>query len=155
MLTVETNTGRFIFAESDTRHEMSLGIPWILSILGLTVLILTLTWMTMRWIMKPINWLSEGVSAIGDGDLEHRLPEKRGVELGKLALAFNKMSERLREMLEARERLLLDVSHELRSPLTRMKVALEFVQEDKPVIVCSVMCRKWSRCLQRFWKQQG
>ncbi|GIT08231.1 MAG: hypothetical protein CM1200mP30_18610 [Pseudomonadota bacterium] len=41
------------------------------------------------------------------------------------------MSERLREMLEARERLLLDVSHELRSPLTRMKVALEFVQEDK------------------------
>jgi len=34
-------------------------------------------------------------------------------------------------MLEARERLLLDVSHELRSPLTRMKVALEFLQEDK------------------------
>ena len=131
VLTVETNTGRFIFAESDKRHEMRLGIPWILSILGLTGLILTLTWMTMRWIMKPINWLSEGVSAIGDGNLEHRLPEKRGDELGKLALAFNKMSERLREMLEARERLLLDVSHELRSPLTRMKVALEFVQEDK------------------------
>ena len=85
----------------------------------------------MRWIMKPINWLYEGVSAIGDGNLGYRLPEKRGDELGKLALAFNKMSDRLREMLEARERLLLDVSHELRSPLTRMKVALEFVQEDK------------------------
>ena len=131
VLTVETNTGRFIFAESDKRHEMRLGVPWILSILGLICFILTLTWMAMRWIMKPINWLSEGVSAIGDGNLEHRLPEKRGDELGKLALAFNKMSERLREMLEAREILLLDVSHELRSPLTRMKVALEFVQEDK------------------------
>ncbi|GIT08104.1 MAG: hypothetical protein CM1200mP30_17340 [Pseudomonadota bacterium] len=64
-VTVETNTGRFIFAESEKRHEMRLGIPWILSILGLTGLILTLTWMAMRWIMKPINWLSEGVSAIG------------------------------------------------------------------------------------------
>ena len=131
VVTVETNSGRFIFARSEKWHEMRLGIPWILSILVLTGLILTLTWMTMRWIMKPINWLSEGVSAIGDGNLGYRLPEKRGDELGKLALAFNKMSERLREMLEARERLLLDVSHELRSPLTRMKVALEFVQEDK------------------------
>ena len=37
----------------------------------------------------------------------------------------------MRGTSEARERLLLDVSHELRSPLTRMKVALEFVQEDK------------------------
>jgi signal transduction histidine kinase len=40
------------------------------------------------------------------------------------------MSESLREMLTAREQLLLDVSHELRSPLTRMKVALEFIPED-------------------------
>jgi len=131
VVTVETNSGRFIFAKSEKWHEMRLGIPWILSILVLTGLILTLTWIAMRWIMKPINWLSEGVSAIGDGNMEHRLPEKRGDELGKLARAFNKMSGRLREMLEARERLLLDVSHELRSPLTRMKVALEFVQEDK------------------------
>jgi len=40
------------------------------------------------------------------------------------------MSERIREMLSAREQLLLDVSHELRSPLTRMKVALEFIPKD-------------------------
>ena len=40
------------------------------------------------------------------------------------------MSESLLEMLSAREQLLLDVSHELRSPLTRMKVALEFIPEN-------------------------
>ena len=131
VVTVDTNGGRFIFAESDKWHEMHLGIPWILTILGITGLILTLTWLTMRWIMKPINWLSEGVTALGDGNLEHRLPEKRGDELGKLARAFNRMTESLREMISARERLLLDVSHELRSPLTRMKVALEFVPENK------------------------
>ena len=67
---------------------------------------------------------------MGEGNLEYRLPEKRGDELGNLARAFNRMSERLREMLTAREQLLLDVSHELRSPLTRMKVALEFIPEN-------------------------
>ncbi len=130
VVTVDTNGGRFIFAESDKWHEMHLGIPWILTILGITGLILTLTWLTMRWIMKPINWLSEGVTALGDGNLEHRLPEKRGDELGKLARAFNRMTESLREMISARERLLLDVSHELRSPITRMKVALEMMPGD-------------------------
>jgi len=87
-------------------------------------------WLTLRWILKPINWLSGGVVALGKGNLEHRLPEKRGDELGDLSLAFNQMSERIREMLSAREQLLLDVSHELRPPLTRMKVALEFIPED-------------------------
>ena len=80
--------------------------------------------------MKPLNWLSDGVYALGEGDLEHRLPEKRRDELGNLARAFNRMSESIREMLTAREQLLLDVSHELRSPLTRMKVALEFIPEN-------------------------
>ena len=43
------------------------------------------------------------------------------------------MSESLLEMLSAREQLLLDVSHELRSPMTRMKAALEFILKIHPV----------------------
>ena len=131
VVTVQTNNGRFIFAEIvDDWHGISFALPWIIAVLGLVGLVLTVTWLSLRWIMKPINWLSEGVSALGEGNLEHRLPEKRGDELGNLARAFNRMSESLREMLTAREQLLLDVSHELRSPLTRMKVALEFIPEN-------------------------
>ncbi|SUZ87758.1 uncharacterized protein METZ01_LOCUS40612 [marine metagenome] len=55
------------------------------------------------------------------------------------------MSESLLEMLSAREQLLLDVSHELRSPMTRMKVALEFIPKNSSGEVYSSMCRKWSR----------
>lgn len=131
VVTVDTKNGRFIFAEIvDDWHGIRFALPWIFAVLGLVGLVLTGTWLTLRWIMKPINWLSEGVSALGEGNLEYRLPEKRGDELGNLARAFNRMSERLREMLSARELLLLDVSHELRSPLTRMKVALEFIPEN-------------------------
>ena len=127
---VDTEAGRFIIAASDSWSDLRQVLPWILTILGLIGLILLGTWLTLRWILKPINWLSGGVVALGKGNLEHRLPEKRGDELGDLSLAFNQMSERIREMLLAREQLLLDVSHELRSPLTRMKVALEFIPED-------------------------
>ena len=127
---VDTEAGRFIIAGSDSWNDLRQVLPWILTILGLISLILLGTWLTLRWILKPINWLSGGVVALGKGNLEHRLPEKRGDELGDLSLAFNQMSERIREMLLAREQLLLDVSHELRSPLTRMKVALEFIPED-------------------------
>ena len=127
---VDTEAGRFIIARSDSWNDLRQVFPWILTILGLISLILLGTWLTLRWILKPINWLSGGVVALGKGNLEHRLPEKRGDELGDLSLAFNQMSERIREMLSAREQLLLDVSHELRSPLTRMKVALEFIPED-------------------------
>jgi signal transduction histidine kinase len=128
---VETETGRFIFAEiKDEWHVIRFALPWIFAVLGLVGLVLTITWMILHKILQPLNWLSDGVSAIGEGNLEHRLPEKRGDELGNLARAFNRMSERIMEMLSARDQLLLDVSHELRSPLTRMRVALEFIPED-------------------------
>ena len=131
VVTVDTIKGRFIFTEPhDDWREIRFLLPWIIAILGLVGIILAGTWLGLRWIMKPLNWLSVGVSALREGNLEHRLPEKRGDELGNLARAFNRMSDNIKKMLTAREQLLLDVSHELRSPLTRMKVALESISEN-------------------------
>ncbi len=48
-------------------------------------------------------------------------------ELGALTVAFNAMIRRIRDTLKAQDQLLLNVSHELRSPITRMKLALEFI----------------------------
>ena len=58
-------------------------------------------------------------------------PVTKSDELGQLSQAFNAMTQRLDEMITAKEQLLRDVSHELRSPLARMKVALEFVKESR------------------------
>jgi len=52
----------------------------------------------------------------------------RNDEIGQVAEAFNSMTARVGEMIDDRERLLADVSHELRSPIARMKVALEMTQ---------------------------
>lgn len=59
------------------------------------------------------------------------VPSKKQNELGRLSNSFNTMTMMIKKMIKAKEQLLLDVSHELRSPLTRMKVNLEFIEDQK------------------------
>lgn len=83
-------------------------------------------------LLQPLRWLRQGVESVGEGDIDVVLPiVNERDELGHLARAFNAMARRVRTMLEERERLLADVSHELRSPLTRMKVALELLPDGE------------------------
>jgi signal transduction histidine kinase len=100
----------------------------ILLLLIFTTLVL-LIYLAIRWILKPVKWLKQGVLEISRGNLAHRVPVKRADEFKDLAEAFNTMTDRIQDMLHTRQRLLLDVSHELRSPLTRMRVAVEFLPE--------------------------
>ena len=80
-----------------------------------------------RTISRPVQQLRLAGQALGRGELEARAPEKtcrRGDELGDLARDFNRMAVRLEALIRAQRQLLRDVSHELRSPLARLKVAL-------------------------------
>ena len=78
----------------------------------------------LRRILAPVRWLEQGVASLSAGDLGVTVPRRTNDELGALTDAFNRMVGNIGEMVRARDQLLLDVSHELRSPLTRMKVAL-------------------------------
>ena len=85
----------------------------------------------LRRILKPIQLLRKGVTEIKNGNLDVEIPLVRPDELGRLTEAFNDMVHRIKEMLASRDQLLLDVSHELRSPLTRIRVALEMMDDDE------------------------
>lgn len=89
------------------------------------ILLLAGSFIWIRRILAPLIPLSQGVRRVGAGSLDHRVSIDRADELGELASAFNSMAERLQHLIGAKDRLLLDVSHELRSPLTRMRLALE------------------------------
>lgn len=100
------------------------------------VLSLALTWVVvlagygfMRWLLRPVRWLSEGAAAVRDGAYDHRVPETRGGELLELSRTFNEMTTALRATLCAQKRLLVDVGHELRTPITRLKLALELLPD--------------------------
>jgi len=84
----------------------------------------------MRRALSPLVELDANLAAVGRGEWRE-MSAKRVDEIGKLARGFNRMQLQLREMLAARERLLADISHELRSPLARMKVAVEFIADAR------------------------
>jgi two-component system sensor histidine kinase CpxA len=79
-----------------------------------------------RSITRPIRDLQRATQALSDGELGTRVAAAtrgRRDELGRLAASFDAMAARLATLIEVRERLLRDVSHELRSPLARMRLA--------------------------------
>ncbi len=104
-------------AEAKELHLMLL-ITFLSIILGICFLLI-------RNILMPVRRLASGMREVSGGNLDHRVDVMSRDELGELARSFNEMRERIRLMLRSREQLLLDVSHELRSPLARIKVALE------------------------------
>lgn len=134
------HTKMYLMIEKDDRKYLFSPIyvftPHTILFINITtiliiILIFSIAYWSLRKILKPINTLKEGVIEVGDGNLDVQLPVLNKDELGQLTDHFNQMMTRVREMLHAKERLLLDVSHELRSPLTRMKIAMEFLPESK------------------------
>jgi two-component system sensor histidine kinase CpxA len=76
----------------------------------------------------PLRRLRQTVERFGRGDLAVRSRSTRQDEIGDVARAFDAMADRLESLLGAQRRLLQDVSHELRSPLTRLEFALEIAR---------------------------
>jgi signal transduction histidine kinase len=127
---VNQGAGRLMFELTrNFRHDSRLKWPIVL-LSALLTFILLIAYLSIRWILKPVKWLKDGVHQVSRGNLDHQIALRRSDELRDLAAAFNTMTVRIRDMLHAREQLLLDVSHELRSPVTRMKVALEMMPDS-------------------------
>lgn len=122
-------SGRYIFGLDKSLELDPERKRLVVILLSLLTLILAGAFMSIRWILKPVRWLNDGVREVSRGNLKHRVPLKRSDELRDLAAAFNDMTRRIGDMLHTKAQLLLDVSHELRSPLTRIKVALELVPD--------------------------
>jgi|ETNmetMinimDraft_8_1059916.scaffolds.fasta_scaffold00964_9 two-component system sensor histidine kinase CpxA len=80
---------------------------------------------------RPIRIIQDAACDIGKGDFSTRVNKisKRSDELGQLARSFNLMAEQLEQHQGAQKRLIGDVSHELRSPMTRLQMALGLAQE--------------------------
>jgi two-component system osmolarity sensor histidine kinase EnvZ len=103
-----------------------------ISIAVLLLALITALALALR-MSKPLAALSEATTAIGKGEALS-LPETGPDELAVLARNFNKMSREVAELLENRTTLLAGVSHDLRTPLTRISLALELlldIQDDE------------------------
>lgn len=85
-----------------------------------------------RWVVRPTRAVEAGVRRLADGDLDVRVPDATGPpELRQLAHGFNAMAERLSRLIRTQQSFVSDASHQLRSPLTALRLELEEL-EDLP-----------------------
>ncbi|HYJ97465.1 MAG TPA: ATP-binding protein [Burkholderiaceae bacterium] len=97
------------------------------ALLGLTLA----AYAYVRRMLRPLQHIGEGVARFGAGDFSQPIAQMRRDELGDLAQRVNTMATSLQGMLDAKRALLLAISHELRSPLTRARVNAELVGEGE------------------------
>ena len=114
----------------DFRYFASPQLPVAIVVFGFTTFFLVLL------LTRPIAKLRAAARDLARGRLETRVKQKRGLfggdEMEGLVHDFNYMAERLESLVAAQKMLLRDVSHELRSPLARLSVALELASEEAP-----------------------
>jgi signal transduction histidine kinase len=124
------NGGRYLFAwefgqRAHAAHDRLLAVL-IVSMIA----VFATAHIVMTRALRPLRALQDGVARLSAGDLDVALENRTQDEFGALTDAFNRMAARVKEMVQGRDRLLVDVSHELRSPLTRLKVALALLPDS-------------------------
>jgi len=107
------------------------------SFLGKAALMLGITCalslLAARYVTNPIRKLREAMNRFARGDFSSRSKDRlgnRSDEIGALAEDFDRMADRIQTLMRTQTRFLRDISHELRSPLTRMGIALDLIQDD-------------------------
>ena len=94
----------------------------------LTVLVLAV-WM-VRGLIRPLNRIAQAANAFGSGSAPDPVPETGTAELRRTAHAFNAMQARIQGYLLDRERLFIGISHSLKTPIMRLKLRTELLDED-------------------------
>lgn len=104
------------------------GFAWLLGFVALAVALGA--YPIVRRLTKRLEALQKGVERWGDGDLSTRLPVQGQDEVAFLATRFNAAAERVQTLVNSHKSLLANASHELRSPLARIRMGLELLGRD-------------------------
>lgn len=106
--------------------------PWrlLLTLAVLLVSVIALTLFAVRWLTRPLAVLAAAADELGRNMHRPPLPEDGPMEVRRAAAAFNTMQTRLQTYLRERERMLAAVSHDLRTPITRLRLRAELIDDE-------------------------
>jgi signal transduction histidine kinase len=126
-ITRRSEDGRYWFAAISPldRPRLLTFLPYYFLVIGATGL---LCWLAAVGVVSPIRRIAGTIAWFGQGDLSARVLTRREDEIGQLGRSFNQMAERLERLIVSERRLLSDISHELRSPLARLKFAVKLAR---------------------------
>lgn len=128
----EIHTGGKLIRIGFPRDQLGIQPPLaLLLVLAATIALTLITAVILaRRITRPLERLSEAARHVGQGNIPEALPESGPEELANLARAFNQMALQVQELLANRTTLLAGISHDLRTPLARMRLAMEMLPEN-------------------------
>jgi signal transduction histidine kinase len=123
---------------ADGRYRIFLPVGWVGDGPGLwrpqlaigLLVVIALCWALARHLSRPVRDLQHVMERFGGGETGIRARSSRSDEIGGLARAFDAMADRIEELVHGQRRLLLDISHELRSPLARLTIATDLLRTD-------------------------
>lgn len=127
---IEKDGYTFIFGGRNLKQPeftLEIFVPFLL----LFSFILFVSYRLVKYVMKPIIDMKATASAFGEGKWDSRVSLKSQDEFADLGNTMNNMAEKIESHFKNMKDLLLAISHELRSPLTRMKVTTEFIHDEK------------------------
>ena len=133
----DSRAGEMLSRTTADGHRISFGIgtlPWQRGphrfgwvTLALLLALIVFAYGYVRRLLRPLDDIRAGAERFGAGDFDKPIPLRRKDELGDLAQRINTMAHDIRGMLDAKRALLLALSHELRSPLTRARLNAELL----------------------------
>jgi signal transduction histidine kinase len=131
-VSIQLDNGEWLNAE----HFYERGLPpWLETVLlqsGVTFAIMMLFVVpAVAFATKPLRALARASDKLGRGEDTEALPEKGTSEIVQLTQAFNGMSHRLRRFVQGRTEMLAGISHDLRTPITALKLRTELVDDDE------------------------
>ncbi len=95
------------------------------------ILILIIMFFIILKMIYPLKNISKIIKKFGEGDYQQRIEITSKDEIGKVSMTFNNMASNIEELINSRDTLLRDISHELKTPISKSKLALEMIEDCK------------------------
>ena len=134
---IQLQDGNWVTFEHTHPIQEDISTPWrlILSLAVLISIVLALSLLAVHWVTRPLAILTEAAEHLGRNIHHSPLSENCPIELRLAIRAFNQMQTRLARYLEDRTRIMIAISHDLKTPITRLRLRIEqFNDEKKPFI---------------------
>lgn len=88
-----------------------------------------MAWLMTRWVLRPLELAGDGMARMSAGELGFRLPHSQDIT-GRIGKTFNHMAERIEGLVEGQRQMMAAVSHEVRTPLARLRLHTELLRDS-------------------------